>query len=81
MKLAILGTGGVGGYFGGRLAKAGNDVTFLARGEHLRAIRQHGLTVKSIKGDITVSPAAATDTIKDIGPVDGPTAGKRRACC
>ncbi len=70
MKLAILGTGGVGGYFGGRLAQAGNDVTFLARGEHLRAIRQNGLTVKSIKGDITISPAVATDIIKDIGPVD-----------
>jgi 2-dehydropantoate 2-reductase len=51
MKIAII---GVGGYFGGKLAKAGYDVTFLARGEHLTAIQQKGLTVKSIHGDFSV---------------------------
>jgi 2-dehydropantoate 2-reductase len=70
MKIAVIGTGGVGGYFGGRLARAGNDVTFLARGEHLRAIQQQGLTVKSIKGDFKVAPVKATDCIKNIGSVD-----------
>ncbi|MDP4189332.1 MAG: 2-dehydropantoate 2-reductase N-terminal domain-containing protein, partial [Bacteroidota bacterium] len=46
MKIAVIGTGGVGGYFGGRLAKAGNDVTFLARGKHLEAMMSHGLIVQ-----------------------------------
>jgi 2-dehydropantoate 2-reductase len=70
MKIAIIGTGGVGGYFGGKLASAGNDVTFLARGEHLQAIQQNGLTIKSILGDFKIEPAKATDNIKDIGFVD-----------
>ena len=70
MKIAIIGTGGVGGYFGGRLAQAGNDVTFLARGQHLSAIQQQGLTVKSLNGDFTISSASATDSLKGIGPVD-----------
>jgi 2-dehydropantoate 2-reductase len=70
MKTAIIGTGGVGGYFGGKLARAGCDVTFLARGEHLQAIRQNGLTIKSIKGDFTVAPVKATESIKTIGAVD-----------
>jgi|GEM_PF-5751090 len=47
MRIAIFGSGGVGGYFGGRLAQAGEDVIFIARGEHLRAIRQNGLSVDS----------------------------------
>ena len=70
MKIAVIGAGGVGGYFGGRLAKANFDVTFLARGEHLREIRQNGLRVKSIKGDFTVENAQATDSISGIGPAD-----------
>ena len=70
MKIAIIGTGGVGGYFGGKLAYSGNDVTFLARGQHLKAIQEKGLTVKSIHGDFVVTPAKATDQIKNIGTVD-----------
>lgn len=66
MKILIAGTGGVGGYFGGRLARAGNDVTFFARGEHLRAIRENGLCVKSIKGDFVITSAKATDNIADV---------------
>jgi len=70
MKIAIIGTGGVGGYFGGKLAKAGYDVTFLARGEHLKAIQQKGLTVKSILGDFTIDPVKVTDRIDAIGLTD-----------
>jgi 2-dehydropantoate 2-reductase len=70
MRIAIYGAGAVGGYFGGRLAQAGDDVVFLARGEHLRAIREHGLQVASIAGDFTIRPARATDRPDDIGPVD-----------
>ena len=59
MKIAVMGTGGVGGYFGGLLAKAGNDVTFIARGEHLQAIRDNGLrVVSSNDGDFTVTSKA-----------------------
>jgi len=67
MKTAIIGTGGVGGYFGGRLAKAGYDVTFLARGAHLKAIQKNGLTIKSILGDFTIDPAKVTERIDNIG--------------
>ena len=70
MKIAIIGTGGVGGYFGGRLAKAGNDVTFLARGKHLEAILSRGLIVQSIKENFTLQPVQATDSITSIGKVD-----------
>ena len=70
MKIAIIGTGGVGGYFGGKLAKAGYDVTFLARGEHLLAIQQKGLTVKSILGDFKIDPVKVTDRIDTIGLTD-----------
>ncbi len=72
MRIAIYGTGGVGGYFGGRLAQAGADVTFIARGAHLEAIRREGLQVESIAGDFTVAPAAAaaTDRPGEVGPVD-----------
>jgi 2-dehydropantoate 2-reductase len=70
MKTAIIGTGGVGGYFGGKLVRAGYDVTFLARGEHLQAIQQNGLTIKSIKGDFKVASVKATDKIKTIGSVN-----------
>jgi 2-dehydropantoate 2-reductase len=70
MKFAIFGTGGVGGYFGGRLAQAGHDVTFIARGAHLAAITEAGLKVSSIDGDFVVYPAKATDDPASIGPVD-----------
>lgn len=61
MRIAIFGTGGAGGYFGGRLAQAGEDVIFIARGEHLQTIRTHGLRVESTKGDFVIQPAQATD--------------------
>jgi 2-dehydropantoate 2-reductase len=70
MRIAIFGTGGVGGYFGGRLAHAGEDVTFIARGEHLRAIRDRGLRVDSRTGDFTIFPAKATDDVREVGEVD-----------
>jgi 2-dehydropantoate 2-reductase len=70
MRIAIMGSGGVGGYYGGLLAVAGQDVTFIARGPHLDAIRGKGLQIKSVHGDFTVSPAKATDRPGDIGPVD-----------
>jgi 2-dehydropantoate 2-reductase len=70
MKIAVFGTGGVGGYFGGRLAQGGEDVTFIARGAHLEAIRRSGLQVSSIKGDFAIQPAQASDDPAEIGPVD-----------
>lgn len=70
MNISIVGTGGVGGYFGGRLAKAGNNVTFIARGEHLKAIRNNGLIVKSISGDFTVKNANVTDKLTAAGSAD-----------
>jgi len=70
MKFAVFGAGGVGGYFGGRLAQAGHDVTFIARGEHLAAITESGLRVDSIGGDFVVNPAKATDSPQSIGEVD-----------
>src|SRR5262245_15581099 len=70
MRIAIFGAGGVGGYFGGRLAEAGQSVAFIARGAHLEAIRANGLRVESIAGDFTISPAEATGSPADVGPVD-----------
>ena len=70
MKFAILGSGAVGGYFGAKLARSGQDVTFVARGAHLDAIRSKGLAVKSDKlGDFSVRAAAESDTAK-VGHVD-----------
>jgi 2-dehydropantoate 2-reductase len=70
MRIAVFGTGGVGGYFGGRLAQAGEDVVFVARGPHLDAIRRDGLTVESIEGDFAVRPAKAVGDLRSSGPVD-----------
>jgi 2-dehydropantoate 2-reductase len=70
MKIGIFGTGGVGGYFGGLLAHAGHDVTFIARGEHLAAIKSSGLQIKSVNGDFTVHPAQATDNPETVGALD-----------
>ena len=70
MRFAILGSGAVGGYFGAKLAKSGQDVTFIARGAHLDAIRSQGLKIQSAKlGDFVVKTAAESDTAK-VGPVD-----------
>ena len=70
MRIAVIGAGGIGGYFGGRLAASGHEVTFVARGDHLAAIRDKGLRVKSVAGDFTVSPASVTDGTRSIGVVD-----------
>ena len=70
MRIAIFGAGSVGGYFGGRLSQAGEDVVFIARGEHLSAMQEHGLRVKSINGDFVVQPIHATDDPSKIGKVD-----------
>ena len=70
MKIAIFGSGGVGGYFGGRLAAAGEDVTFLARGAHLTAMQKDGLHIVSPQGDMHLPKVQATDRPQAIGPVD-----------
>ncbi len=67
MKIMIMGSGGIGAYYGGLLAKQGNDVTFIARGAHLRALRTKGLQVKSVHGDFVVFPAQATDRPAEVG--------------
>ncbi len=69
MKIAILGAGGVGGYFGGALARAGHEVSMLARGEHLEALRARGLEVRTPEGPFTVAVKAAGDP-EEIGTVD-----------
>ena len=69
MKIAVMGSGGVGGYFGGMLAKVGHPVTFIARGEHLQAIRKEGLRVVHNAGEFTVD-ASATDNAEGVGPAE-----------
>ena len=70
MRIAVFGAGGMGGFFGGVLARSAEDVTLIARGTHLEAIRANGLTVKSqLLGDFTV-PVRATDDPREVGPVD-----------
>ncbi len=70
MKIAVLGTGGVGGYYGGLLAKQGHEVSFIARGAHLEAIRRDGLQIRSVHGDFSIQPARAFADPAQIGPVD-----------
>jgi len=70
MRIAVFGTGGVGGYFGGRLAQAGEDVVFIARGRHLEAMRRDGLRVESVDGDFAVHPVEATEDPREAGPAD-----------
>ena len=71
MKIAVMGAGGVGGFYGGLLAKAGQEVTFIARGEHLAALRAHGLRVESQSvGDFSLPKVAAAERLADIGTVD-----------
>jgi 2-dehydropantoate 2-reductase len=69
MRFAIVGSGGVGGYYGARLVRAGHEVTFLARGAHLRAMREKGLSIRSEAGDFTV-PVHAEEDAGAVGPVD-----------
>jgi 2-dehydropantoate 2-reductase len=69
MRIVIAGSGAVGGYYGGKLAHAGHEVFFIARGAHLAAIRERGLTIRSIDGDFTVHPAAG-ETSADFGVAD-----------
>jgi 2-dehydropantoate 2-reductase len=71
MRIAMMGAGGVGGYFGGRMAASGCDVTFIARGRHLEAIRMNGLRIDSRdSGDAIIDPANVTDDPADVGVVD-----------
>jgi len=70
MKWIVMGAGGVGGYFGGRLAQAGEEVWFVARGEHLAALERDGLRVKSIAGDFTVEPARVVEDPAAAGEAD-----------
>ena len=70
MKIAVIGSGSVGGYYGGLLAQQGHAVTFLARGAHLEAIRKNGLQIKSVHGNFTVKPATVVESLAGLGPVD-----------
>ncbi|GAA4280592.1 ketopantoate reductase family protein [Gaetbulibacter aestuarii] len=69
MNIVVFGAGGVGGYFGAKLVQAGFDVTFIARGAHLEAIKKNGLQIKSVQGDFTVHPKA-TDDLAKVGTPD-----------
>lgn len=75
MRIGVFGTGGAGGHFGARLAEAGEDVVFIARGEHLQAIRAEGLRVEMPEREIVIRPAAATDDPAEAGPVDAVLVG------
>jgi len=70
MRIAVIGAGGIGGPLGASLATAGQDVTFLARGAHLAAMRANGLRVEGDRGETIVRPVQATDDPATIGPVD-----------
>ena len=70
MRISIFGSGAVGAYFGGRLAEAGHEVAFVARGEALRALRERGLRVASPEGDFTVQPVRAAESPVQLGPTD-----------
>jgi len=77
MKIAVMGSGAIGGYIGARLASAGAEVTFVARGPHLAAIRARGLRILSPLGDLLIAPAAATDDPAAVGPVDAVLLGTK----
>lgn len=70
MRIAVIGTGGIGGPYGAALAQAGADVTFVARGTHLAAIRANGLHIEGDRGETHIRPAQATDNMAEIGTVD-----------
>jgi 2-dehydropantoate 2-reductase len=75
MRIAVFGTGGAGGYFGAQLAQAGEEVVFIARGDHLEAIRTQGLRVETPRGEILIAPAQASDDPARIGIVDAVIVG------
>lgn len=70
MRIAVVGAGGVGGGYGAALAQAGADVTFIARGTHLAAMRKDGLRVESVRGNVHLKPTQATEHPAEVGPVD-----------
>src|SRR3954470_24742645 len=70
MRIAAMAAGAVGGYFGGRLAAAGHEVSFIARGAQLEAIRKNGLKIESPFGNLQLDQARATSDPKEVGPVD-----------
>src|SRR5262245_37789887 len=70
MRIVVFGTGGAGGYFGAQLTRAEDDVIFIARGDHLSAIRTHGLCIETPAGEIVFRPALATDDPTGIGKAD-----------
>ena len=70
MRVAVMAAGAVGGYFGARIAAAGHDVAFIARGGHRDAIRQNGLKIESALGDLHLNDVNVTDDPKQVGPVD-----------
>ena len=70
MRIAVMGAGGIGGYFGARLAQGGSDVVFVARGAHLAALRERGLIVESELGDVSLPKVQATDDPSTLESVD-----------
>src|SRR5215831_4044122 len=70
MRIAAMAAGAVGGYFGGRMAAAGHDVFFIARGANLAAMKANGLKIESVHGDLHLPKPNVTDNPKDVGPVD-----------
>lgn len=70
MRIAMMGSGAIGGCIGARLAEAGLDVSFIARGNHLKAMRENGLSLASPLGDVILLKVTASDSAEDIGPVD-----------
>src|SRR5690349_23467814 len=75
MRICVFGTGAVGAYFGGRLAEAGEEVVFVARGEALRALRERGLRVASTEGDFTLQSIHASDNPAELAPADAIVVG------
>src|ERR671928_221877 len=75
MRVVVMGSGGLGGYFGGLLARSGANVTFVARGAHLQALQEQGLTVRSVNGDFTVPVQACADprALAPAGVIEQPT--------
>ena len=70
MKILVMGAGAVGAYFGARLQQAGEDVVYCARGENLRALRERGLDIISIRGDLSLASVTATDDPREFAPYD-----------
>ncbi len=70
MKILVMGAGAVGGYFGARLQAAGEELVFCARGANLAALRERGLEVTSIRGDLRLPAVTATDNPREFAPYD-----------